>query len=70
MKMNHPTVVFAAIFVVCVASFTTDGPIGPRFLQTFVSFVINIVPVSKFLKSEENVDYSVRKFKQFIQNYQ
>ena len=70
MEMNLSVFVSVSLLVVAIVSLFSDGPIFPRFVQTGVSIIINILPVIRILRSEENLSYTVRKIKQFAQNYQ
>ena len=62
---------FAGVFigVACLSTFFTDTKIFPLFAQMAITFGINILPITRFLKSEDNVSYASRKVKQFFHKH-
>ena len=64
--MNMTVFIIISITVVGLAAILTDRPIFSHFLQIGLSFGIQILPVTRFLKRSDNVDYAWRKVDQYF----
>ena len=68
-KVNISVSISVCIAVVGLSSLFSDGQIFPHILQTGVSFGIQILPITRLLKSKDHVNFAMRRIKQIKQTY-